>query len=105
MSAAASRPEPPRGDSAQLEGLSDRDRRILALEGRTFRYVGAKERHIREQLGMTPTSYFVRLNALLDQPAALREAPAVVHRLRARRVSSHESAGDRSGDAPTGRVA
>ena len=31
-------------------GLSARDRRILALEGRTFRYVGAKERAIREEI-------------------------------------------------------
>lgn len=68
--------------------LSDRDRRILALESRTFRYVGAKERRIREELGMTPLAYVVRLNALLDEPAALREAPALVHRLRARRTSS-----------------
>lgn len=68
--------------------LSARDRTILALEASTFRYVGAKERRIREELGMTPLAYYVRLNALLDEPAALREAPAVIHRLRARRTSS-----------------
>ncbi len=75
--------------------LSDQDRRILALEGRTFRYVGAKERMIREEFGMSPTAYFVRLNALLDEPAALEEAPALVHRLRGRRTSaeSDDSAG------------
>lgn len=89
------------------EPLSDRDTRILAFEGRTFRFVGAKERHIREELGMTPTAYFVRLNALLDEPAALRQAPAVVHRLRARRVSSTRTVGlaeDRD-ERDTGRVA
>lgn len=74
--------------SAARSGLSDEDRRLLALEGRTFRHLGAKERRIREELGMTPTAYFVRLNALLDEPAALREAPALVHRLRARRTSA-----------------
>ena len=67
--------------------LSERDRRILALEGRTFRYVGAKERAIREEIGMSKVAYYVRLNALLDEPAALRAAPAVVNRLRARRTS------------------
>lgn len=76
-------------------GLSERDRTILAIEGRTFRYVGAKERRIREDLGMTPTQYFVRLNSLLEEPAALREAPALVHRLRARRVSSDSAGPDR----------
>ncbi|MBB5832316.1 DUF3263 domain-containing protein [Brachybacterium aquaticum] len=68
-------------------GLSDRDRRILALESRAFRYVGAKERAIREEIGMSKVAYYVRLNALLDEPAALRAAPAVVNRLRGRRTS------------------
>lgn len=68
--------------------LSDQDQRILALEGRTFRRVGAKERRIREELGLSPVQYLVRLNTLLDSPAALRAAPALVNRLRARRVSA-----------------
>ena len=67
--------------------LTERDRRILALEGRTFRYVGAKERAIREEIGLSKVAYYVRLNALLDEPAALRAAPVVVNRLRARRTS------------------
>lgn len=74
-------------------GLSDRDRRILALEGRTFRYVGAKERAIREQIGLSKVAYYVRLNALLDEPAALRAAPSVVNRLRDRRTSEDGAAG------------
>src|SRR5699024_7748597 len=57
------------------------------LEGRTFRYVGAKERAIREEIGLSKVAYYVRLNALLDEPAALRAAPSVVHRLRGRRTS------------------
>lgn len=73
---------------AERTPLSEQDRGILALEARTFRYVGVKERRIREELGMTPLAYMVRLNALLDEPAALREAPALVHRLRARRTSA-----------------
>lgn len=69
--------------------LSERDRQILALESRTFRYVGAKERAIREEIGISKVAYYVRLNALLDEPAALRAAPSVVHRLRGRRTSEH----------------
>lgn len=69
-------------------GLGADDLAVLALEGRTFRHLGAKERAIRERLGWTPTRYFVRLNQLLDEPAALAHAPAVVNRLRARRTSS-----------------
>jgi hypothetical protein len=91
MSAAASSSssaQDPREPSGDSEELTAQERAILAMEERTFRYVGAKERRIREELGLTPTTYFVRLNALLDRPEALRAAPAVVHRLRARRVSS-----------------
>ncbi|MBE9404796.1 DUF3263 domain-containing protein [Brachybacterium sp. p3-SID1565] len=83
------------------EELSERDRRILELESRTFRFVGTKERVIREQLAMSRTAYYVRLNALLDDPAALRAAPALVNRLRDRRTS----ADDLSTAAPDHRVA
>ncbi|WP_193104946.1 DUF3263 domain-containing protein [Brachybacterium sp. FME24] len=79
-------------------GLTDRDRSILALESRTFRYVGAKERAIREEVGVSKVAYYVRLNALLDDPAALRAAPSVVNRLRARRTSEDGPAAARDAD-------
>lgn len=84
---------------ADSSPLTDTERRILALEARTFRYVGAKERRIREELGLTPTAYFVRLNALLDRPAALQEAPALVNRLRGLRSDDGSGSGDGSGPA------
>lgn len=71
--------------------LSDRDHRILALEGRTFRYVGAKERAIREEIGISKVAYFVRLNALLEEPQSTacrtvgRAPPAGPTHLRSRR--------------------
>lgn len=83
------------------DGLSERDRQILSLESRTFRYVGAKERVIREEIGISKVAYYVRLNALLDDPSALRAAPSVVNRLRDRRISE-EGATPLHG---TGRVA
>lgn len=99
-------------DDRGVSSLSDRDLRILALEGRTFRYVGAKERAIREQIGLSRTAYYVRLNALLDEPDALRAAPAVVNRLRRRRTSADETqdahradGGRRDGSHESGRVA
>lgn len=80
----------PAAPSGAGSELSDRDRGILELEARTFRFVGTKEKAIREQLAMSRTAYYVRLNALLDDPAALRAAPALVNRLRARRTSADE---------------
>lgn len=81
---------PSDGTGAAAAELSDRDRKILELESHTFRFVGTKERAIREQLAMSRTAYYVRLNALLDDPAALRAAPALVNRLRDRRTSADE---------------
>lgn len=88
-------------DDVAATALTDRDHRILDLESRTFRYVGAKERAIREEIGISRTAYYVRLNALLDEPDALRIAPAMINRLRDRRTSAQGPS-----DAPrTGRVA
>lgn len=83
----------PSGPAAEQDALSERDRRILALEGRTFRYLGAKERAIREEIGISKVAYYVRLNTLLDEPAALRAAPSLVHRLRGRRTSGSGAEG------------
>nr|WP_268977949.1 DUF3263 domain-containing protein [Streptomyces sp. GS7] len=63
-------------------GLSSRDEAVLALERRSWPGPGAKERAIREQLGISPTRYYQLLNALLDDPRALAHDPVTVNRLR-----------------------
>ncbi len=63
-------------------GLDARDRAVLALEGRSWRTAGAKERAVREELGLSSTRYYQLLNALLDRPEALAHAPVLVNRLR-----------------------
>ncbi|GHH30597.1 DUF3263 domain-containing protein [Streptomyces lanatus] len=62
--------------------LADRERAILALERRGFTGPGAKERAIREELGLAPVRYYQLLNALLDDPRALEHDPVTVNRLR-----------------------
>ncbi|MGX1885604.1 DUF3263 domain-containing protein [Streptomyces sp. NPDC055287] len=74
----ASGPEP----SGQTGGLSGRDRAVLAVERRSWPGPGAKERAMREQLGISPTRYYQLLNALLDDPHALAHDPVTVNRLR-----------------------
>jgi hypothetical protein len=69
-------------------GLSERDRAILALERRDWvAGPGAKERAVREQLGLVPVRYYQLLNALLDDPRALAHDPVTVNRLRRVRES------------------
>ncbi|WP_031478919.1 DUF3263 domain-containing protein [Streptomyces bicolor] len=64
------------------QALADRERNILALERRGFPGPGAKERAIREELGLAPVRYYQLLNALLDDPRALAHDPVTVNRLR-----------------------
>ncbi|MBE9374627.1 DUF3263 domain-containing protein [Saccharopolyspora sp. HNM0983] len=61
--------------------MDDADRAILAFESEHFQHPGTKERLIRERFGLSATRYYQQLNRLLDDPAALAENPALVHRL------------------------
>ncbi|TLS41254.1 DUF3263 domain-containing protein [Streptomyces montanus] len=62
--------------------LTRQERDVLALERRGWAGPGAKERAIREELGMAPVRYYQLLNALLDAPRALAHDPVTVNRLR-----------------------
>jgi hypothetical protein len=62
--------------------LGVRERAVLAMERRGFAGPGAKERAIRERLGLAPVRYYQLLNALLDDPRALAHDPVTVNRLR-----------------------
>ncbi|MFG2756825.1 DUF3263 domain-containing protein [Streptomyces wuyuanensis] len=65
-----------------VDDLSVRDRAVLAFERASWAGPGAKERAIREELGISPTRYHQLLNALLDDPRALAQDPVTVNRLR-----------------------
>ncbi|MFH9609781.1 DUF3263 domain-containing protein [Streptomyces sp. NPDC017448] len=72
----------PGGDALGGGALPAGDRALLALERRSWAGPGAKERAIREELGISPVRYYQQLNALLDDERALREDPVTVNRLR-----------------------
>ncbi|WP_306333746.1 DUF3263 domain-containing protein [Streptomyces sp. KL118A] len=74
----------------ESDELSARDRAVLALERRQWTGPGAKERAIREELGMVPVRYYQILNALLDDTRALAHDPITVNRLRRVRESRRE---------------
>lgn len=77
-------PVPPASD------LSERDRAVLAMERRGWPGPGAKERAIREDLGLSPTRYYQVLSALLDDPRALAHDPITVNRLRRVRTARRD---------------
>ena len=72
----------PCGAWTRSRGCDRREQDILALERRGFPGPGAKERAIREELGLAPVRYYQLLNALLDDERALAHDPVTVNRLR-----------------------
>ncbi|MEU6553023.1 DUF3263 domain-containing protein [Streptomyces sp. NPDC046915] len=71
----------------ERDQLGRREQGILALERRGFTGPGAKERAIREELGLAPVRYYQLLNALLDDERALAHDPITINRLRRVRES------------------
>lgn len=84
---ATGRPEAGAEDDVAADGLTRRDREILAFERQWWKYAGAKEQAIRELFDMSTTRYYQVLNALIDTPAALAADPMLVKRLRRLRAS------------------
>src|SRR5664280_1606601 len=74
-------------NDATVDGLTRRDREILAFERQWWKYAGAKEQAIRELFDMSATRYYQVLNTLIDTPAALAADPMLVKRLRRLRAS------------------
>lgn len=70
-----------------VEGLSERDVKMLALERGWWKYAGAKEQAIRDLFDLSATHYYQLLNTLIDTEAALAHDPMLVKRLRRLRTS------------------
>jgi hypothetical protein len=71
--------------------LTETDHQTLNIEQGWWKYAGAKESHIREVLGESPTRYYQRLNALIDTPEAEAAYPLLVRRLRRLRDARREA--------------
>ena len=67
--------------------LSARDIAILNFEERWWTLVGHRRKReaIREELGLSPTSFYSALGDLVDAAAAANSHPLVIARLRRRR--------------------
>jgi hypothetical protein len=61
--------------------LTESEKQLLYLEQGYFRWAGAKDQQIGELLGMSPTRYYQKLNALIDDPRAMAWDPLTVKRL------------------------
>jgi hypothetical protein len=72
----------PTTSSPDGAGLNERDRQILDFEREAWKLCVAKERAIRERLGLSPTRYHQLLRRALDRPEAIAYDPMLVRRLR-----------------------
>lgn len=68
-----------------MPALTDLDRELLDFAGLWWRNPGAQEAAIFERFDFSSTSYWRKVNDLLNRPEALAYAPTTVKRLRARR--------------------
>jgi hypothetical protein len=73
--------------SEPADGLTRREREILAFERQWWKYAGAKEQAIKDLFDMSATRYYQVLNALIDRPESLAADPMLVKRLRRLRAS------------------
>ncbi len=81
-------PQQRTGEEAAVDdGLTDRERQVLAFERQWWKHAGAKEQAIRDLFELSATRYYQLLNALLDNPAALAYDPVLVQRLRRLRAT------------------
>lgn len=72
------------GGTAPAGGLTDLEAAIVGIEKRNWRYQGTKEKAIRA-LGITPISYYQRLNTMIETPRVVAAEPLLTARLRERR--------------------
>jgi hypothetical protein len=61
--------------------FGDQERQVLEFERYWWKYAGAKERAIKDNLGMSATRYYQMLNQIIDMPQALAYDPILVKRL------------------------
>jgi hypothetical protein len=67
---------------ADADGLTQRERELLAFERQWWKYPGLKEQAIHELFGVSPTRYYQLVNRLIDKREALEADPMLVKRLR-----------------------
>ena len=75
-------PVHPTDGAEPADGLTRREREILAFERQWWKYAGAKEQAIKDLFDMSATRYYQVLNCLIDRPEALVADPMLVKRLR-----------------------
>lgn len=62
------------------DDLDDHSKKVLDFAGRHYNHEGKQHEDIVSEFGYLPTTYFMRLSRLLDNPHAMAYAPQTVKR-------------------------
>lgn len=76
-------------------GLTAREKQILSLERQWWKYAGAKDQAITDQLQISSVAYHQMLNRLIDSECALVHDPMLVKRLRRQREARQRARASR----------
>lgn len=63
-------------------GLSDQDREVLDFAKQWWKYPGARHEALLEKFDYGPTTFFQKLNRIIDDPAAMEHDAQTVNRYR-----------------------
>lgn len=73
------------------DGLTERERTMLDVESKRWKFAGAKDSLIFDLFRCSPTRYYQELDALIDRPEALKRDPLTVKRLQRLRDKRREA--------------
>jgi hypothetical protein len=65
----------------EVMSLTDSDKALLDFAARWYRFPGAQAEALTTELGLSATTYWRKVNDLIDRPEALAYAPTTVKRL------------------------
>jgi hypothetical protein len=84
--------------------LSELDRAVLDFEASWWLHPGAKDRNIRDTVGISANRYYQVLRRLIDESDALAYDPLTVRRLRRFRDDARQRSAERrlGGGTPVG---
>lgn len=77
-----------------MQELTDRDKAIVDFAARWYRYAGAQEQAMIDELDINATRFWQVMNVLIDRPAAMAYDPMTVRRYQRLRANrSHRTRG------------
>lgn len=79
---AVARPDEFAAGQPRNDELNDSDKAILDFASKRYNYRGKQEQDIHEQFGLSGTSFWMKVNRIIDDPNAMKHDAQTVNRYR-----------------------